>query len=904
VSSTRLRAVLCVVVAVLFQQSAPAAAAPAANLFATYQATVPPSAGAGLQLQVPVTITNAGTDAWNATGVNPVNLSYHWSDATGRPVVWDGARTPLGGDLPAGAARQLTVAIAMPAAPGPYQLQLAVVKEGIAWLNPSTTFPVQATPAFNATWGGVQVPALLNSTTYTVNVPISNSGVAAWNATGPNLVDLSYHWTNAAGQVVVWDGVRTPLPADVPPSGSTTVAATVTTPAATGAYTLTFDLVREGVAWFASLGAVPLKITTSVSPALYAAAYSVSGTAQAVLGERRTIPVTVTNRGNVPWPAAGPNAVNLSYHVLAANGNVLLWDGGRTGIGTDLLPGESRSINVAYVAPTSIGTYTLAIDTVREGIAWLSQIGSPYATTPLIVTSGFNGGYDQTSTPGLATVGATLLLSVRVSNYGARVWPAGGPNPVHLSYHILTSGGSPVIWDGQRGLLVADLAVGQSAVVQVPVALPSSTGDYLIAWDLVQEGVAWFSQLNIQRLQEPISVQPGVTFYGKGFGHGVGMSQYGAQGWATGASGPPLSGEQIVAKYYPGTQLTGVDSSTNPRGPMRVLLSAPSSSGSASCGSAYMLTWLVNVRSAGGFNVLNEAGGNAVVGTASANVTFQIAASAGGVKVYDQSANPPALKYSGPGPVTLVPNDLNAPITVQEKGEFFRGRLQFKNDGGGNLRVVNFVGYDDYVRGVIPKEMPNGWHLEAYKAQALAARTYGFTSTGPGRDYDVRDDQSDQCYGGATVETTPGNQAVAATAGKVITYNGAAIRAYFASSSGGYTVGVGCWNTGTVCKPNDPYLVPVADPADLLVQVPIPNKHASWIVTFTSATIRAAILNYRGVDIGTLLSTDVSNQAPGNVGHVVSVRFSGTNATVDVPADLFLRTYLGLKSTMVRLSPF
>jgi hypothetical protein len=88
------------------------------------------------------------------------------------------------------------------------------------------------------------------------------------------------------------------------------------------------------------------------------------------------------------------------------------------------------------------------------------------------------------------------------------------------------------------------------------------------------------------------------------------------------------------------------------------------------------------------------------------------------------------------------------------------------------------------------------------------------------------------------------------------------------------------------------------------VQIPIPNKHASWIVTFTSATIRAAILNYRGVDIGTLLSTDVSNQAPGNVGHVVSVRFSGTNATVDVPADLFLRTYLGLKSTMVRLSPF
>ena len=174
----------------------------------------------------------------------------------------------------------------------------------------------------------------------------------------------------------------------------------------------------------------------------------------------------------------------------------------------------------------------------------------------------------------------------------------------------------------------------------------------------------------------------------------------------------------------------------------------------------------------------------------------------------------------------------------------------------------------------------------------------------PARDYDVRDDQVDQCYGGATSETSASIAAVVATAGKVITYNGAAIRAYFSTSSGGYTVGVGCWNTGIVCKPSDPWLVPVADPADLLVQTTTPNKQSSWTVTFSSEAIRGAILNYRGIDIGTLLSTDVSNQSPGNVGHVISVKFSGTNGSVEVPSDVFLRTYLGLKSTMVRLSPF
>ena len=882
----------------------PAAAAPGDALSAMYVASPPPSAGAGTALQLPVSVTNNGTVAWNATGTDLVDLAYHWMDGTGKTLVWEGVRTPLGADVLPGTTRSLVATIALPAQPGTYLLQLALVKEGVAWLNPSASYPVQATPAFLASFGAVSVPALLNATTYTFSVPLANSGVAPWTATGANLVDLSYHWLDATGAVVVWDGVRSPLPADVPPGGNATVSATVTTPTKAGSYVLVFDLVREGIAWFGSLGATPLRLPAQVSVATYAAGYSLGGTQAGLIGESRTVAVTVTNSGNVPWAVAGPNPVQLAYHLFDAGGNVVVWDGARTALATDLLPGETRAVTVAYTVPAAVGTYTLAIDAVREGIAWLSTTGSPYARTALIVTSGFAGGYDQTTTPALATIGATLQLSVRVSNYGARAWPAGGSNPVRLSYHIFTVSGGVVTWDGNRGLLPSDLAVGQSAVVTIPVALPSATGGYRIAWDLVQEGVAWFSQLGVPRLVETITVQPGVTFYGKGFGHGVGMSQYGAQGWATGAAGAPLTAEQIVALYYPGTALTFVDSATNARGPMRVLLSAPSSSGGQSCGAAYMETWLNNVRSGGGFTAVNEAAGNSVVATAAPNATLQIAARNGIVQVFDQSTATPTLRYAGPGPVTLVPTDATQPITIQEKGEFFRGKLQYRNSGANTLRVVNFLGYDDYVRGVIPKEMPTGWHIEAYKAQAYAARTYGFTSVAPTRDYDVRDDQADQCYGGATVETTAGNLAVLQTAGKVITFGGAAIRAYFSSSSGGYTVANGCWNHGTSCGPSDPYLVAVPDPADLAVSVPVPNKHASWSVTFTSDQLRGALISYRGVDIGTLLSVDVSNQAPAGVGHVVSVKVRGTLATLEVPADVFLRTYLGLKSTMVRLSPF
>jgi hypothetical protein len=148
--------------------------AASATLLATYQATPPASAPAGTAITVPVTVSNAGTDAWTTTGANPVNLSYHWVDAAGKAVVWDGARTKLTGDVAPAAAQQLVATIVTPTTPGTYILQLALVKEGVAWLNPSQPFGIQATPAFNAAFGAPALPPLLlNATTYTVTVPVT-----------------------------------------------------------------------------------------------------------------------------------------------------------------------------------------------------------------------------------------------------------------------------------------------------------------------------------------------------------------------------------------------------------------------------------------------------------------------------------------------------------------------------------------------------------------------------------------------------------------------------------------------------------------------------------------------------------------------------------------------------------
>jgi SpoIID/LytB domain protein len=569
-----------------------------------------------------------------------------------------------------------------------------------------------------------------------------------------------------------------------------------------------------------------------------------------------------------------------------------------------MVVGASKQFTIGYTAPTTAGTYTLVVDLVREGVAWFQSLGAQPFRQSFSVTSGLNAGYGASTTPQQATIGATLQLTVVVANYGARTWT---PGAFALSYHIYDNGGTPVIWDGARGRLPSSVPPMTSVTVPISVALPGGTGTYRLEWDMVQEGVAWFSSLGVQRKREDFTIVPGVTFYGAGFGHSVGMSQYGANGWATGVTGLKLTGEQIVARYYSGTALQFVDAQ---RPTNRVLLSAPSSQGRYVCGdNRYFAGSLADLNSSGGMRVLNEGANNQEIARGGGGQNFQFIARNGIVEVWANWA-PPRLVYSGPGPIIVVPLDPAQPLGFIQKAGTYRGNIRFTNLGG-TLRVINVVTYDDYIRGVLPLEMPTSWHPEALKAQAYAARTYSYTSyKGSARDYDVTDDQADQCYGGTRVEVPSSNAAVNATAGRVITYNGASIRAYFASSNGGYTLSDGCWmnnvvrSGGTwVCSPGQPYLAPVPDPADRMVAAPA-NPRASWTVTFTSDQMRAAVLRCGGPDIGQLQAVDVSNQVPAGVGHPISVRVFGTAASADLRADDLLRNCLGLRSTMVRLNPF
>ncbi|TME72386.1 MAG: hypothetical protein E6I48_12770, partial [Chloroflexi bacterium] len=109
----------------------PVLAAPVAVLSATYTVPTPPTAIVqGATVPVSITVGNVGSEIWNIGGTNPVKLSYHWYDAVGGAVMWDGPRTPLLADVAVGGSHTLSATVAAPPTPGAYRLNFALVKEG------------------------------------------------------------------------------------------------------------------------------------------------------------------------------------------------------------------------------------------------------------------------------------------------------------------------------------------------------------------------------------------------------------------------------------------------------------------------------------------------------------------------------------------------------------------------------------------------------------------------------------------------------------------------------------------------------------------------------------------------------------------------------------------------------
>jgi stage II sporulation protein D len=148
-------------------------------------------------------------------------------------------------------------------------------------------------------------------------------------------------------------------------------------------------------------------------------------------------------------------------------------------------------------------------------------------------------------------------------------------------------------------------------------------------------------------------------------------------------------------------------------------------------------------------------------------------------------------------------------IAVAGKGTY-RGSLEVRATSGG-LDAINVIGIEDYVRGVVSRESPSSWPLEALKAQAVAARSYVLSTAAHGGTFDVFDDTRSQAYGGVAAETAKTDKAVSDTHLQVVLYKGKVAQTFFFSTSGGHTENNEFSSLG-FGQPAIPYLRGVDDP--------------------------------------------------------------------------------------------
>jgi stage II sporulation protein D len=294
------------------------------------------------------------------------------------------------------------------------------------------------------------------------------------------------------------------------------------------------------------------------------------------------------------------------------------------------------------------------------------------------------------------------------------------------------------------------------------------------------------------------SAQAGVRWVvvGHGFGHGVGMSQYGAYGYASHGKGYRF----ILGHYYSGTTIGTL---SGPR-IVRVLIDVSAgdvgfSGASSACGVSLDAGRSYAAHRVGRSVQLRSAGGKAIAGC-------------GG-----------KLRAAGPGQVSIEGSDYRGTLEVVPTAE-----------AAGSLNAINALPVDQYVKGVVPNESPASWPLAALQAQAVAARSYALSTQVGGNGFDLYADTRSQVYGGLESEVASGNQAAMTTKGQVVMYGGKIAETFFSACSGGHTESI----QNVFFGPPVPYLVGVPDPYDGACPL------HTWKLTFSGRELSAKLGAY------------------------------------------------------------
>ena len=376
--------------------------------------------------------------------------------------------------------------------------------------------------------------------------------------------------------------------------------------------------------------------------------------------------------------------------------------------------------------------------------------------------------------------------------------------------------------------------------------------------------------------------EPAIVFLSSGFGHGIGMSQYGALGRAE--AGHAYA--EILAFYYAGTTIESVDDyGTFAEGDdvdvlidirTTVTVSVPYENGSAQEG------WEVELLADG--VALPTTAVTPVTATWTTDGTWS--ARAGDVELCNETCTGELSFRLVSGTHVVLEEHEDGPNVGNPAGGVtgaYRGGRVILHPGalgGGCGNATDFcvihgdLDLQDYLYGIA--EIPTSWPIEAQRAQAVAARSYAASAivrrTGNGKAYDIEDSVQDQYYGGYGRFLSCGNwcDGVDDTDDEVVVSDGQIAETFYSSSNGGHTVSPpDVWSAGTT----RPYLAAVPDPFD--GNEANPNKPRELAYTFDQVSRWLD-----GLHVGTVRSIDIADVPPSGRITFATVTVVGTDNTV------------------------
>lgn len=402
------------------------------------------------------------------------------------------------------------------------------------------------------------------------------------------------------------------------------------------------------------------------------------------------------------------------------------------------------------------------------------------------------------------------------------------------------------------------------------------SGQRLISWGTIIALTAVTVVSALPARADPVVTAQAKTFTlsGSGYGHGWGMSQYGAYG----AASKGLTWKQILAFYYPGTKRT----LQSTKATIKVWITADSDND-------------LRVMPAAGLRLSDSSNHSYVLPTGAKYKAWRVKRSGSGYALSYQNAAGSWVTRRAPLSTTTWSFSNSAKVVkVWVPGgarRELRGTVSLVKRGSGG-RTVNRLSMEDYVKGVVPAEMPTSWLREAVRSQAVAARSYGakLQTSSRASGYDVCDTTSCQVYRGlastsggrrTVYETANGNAAVRATARTILTFKSAIALTQFASSNGGASA-----------RGDHTYLAARLDPYDGVI------RSQAWTRTISASRIAKA---WPKAGTVTKVQVTVRDGSGRWGGRVTTMKIIGSKGAVTVKGTTFASTF-GLRSRLFTLS--